>query len=113
LAFRLPVFAKRAKRKTTGHPKFFLFDAGVFRALRPRGALDRPQDIEGPALEGLVAQHLRAWIAYGEGRHELFFWRTRGGAEVDRERLLRDGVLCLPCEEFLKALVPGRSPGEF
>lgn len=82
LGFRLPVFAKRAKREVTVHPKFYLFDAGVYRSVRPRGPLDRPEEIDGAALEGLVAQHLRAWLAYGGGGN-LFFWRTRAGAEVD------------------------------
>lgn len=27
-----------------------------------------------------------------------------------KERLERDGVLCMPCEEFLLALRPGRLP---
>lgn len=83
LAFRLPVFTRRAKRETAQHPKFYLFDAGVFRSLRPRGPLDRPEEIEGAALEGLVAQHLRAWIAYSSGDERLFFWRTRSGVEID------------------------------
>jgi predicted AAA+ superfamily ATPase len=83
LAFRLPVFTRRAKRETTQQPKFYLFDAGVFRSLRPRGPLDRPSEIGGAALEGLVAQHLRAWIAYSPGDTKLFFWRTRSGVEVD------------------------------
>ena len=86
LAFRLPVFRKRSKRHTVAHDKLFLFDAGVFRSLRPKGPLDRPSEVDGQALEGLVAQHLRAWAAYGaaDGEHsELYFWRTRGGTEVD------------------------------
>jgi predicted AAA+ superfamily ATPase len=83
LSFRVPVFTRRAKRETSVHPKFFLFDAGVFRSLRPRGPLDRPEEIDGQALEGLVAQHLRAWLAYRGGDAELFFWRTRSGVEVD------------------------------
>src|SRR5438067_13671054 len=65
LSFRVPVFTRRSKRETITHSKFFLFDAGVFRSLRPKGPLDRPEEIDGPALEGLVAQHLRAWLAYG------------------------------------------------
>ncbi len=83
LAFRVPVFTRRAKRKLAAHPKFFYFDAGVFRALRPAGPLDRPQEIEGAALEGLVAQQLRAWAAYRGGESGLFYWRTRSGVEVD------------------------------
>ena len=83
LAFRLPVFTRRAKRRLVAHPKFFYFDCGVFRSLRPAGPLDRPAEIDGAALEGLVAQHLRAWLAYSETGARLFYWRTRAGAEVD------------------------------
>jgi len=83
LAFRVPVFSRRAKRALAAHPKLYLFDAGVYRSLRPAGPLDRPAEIEGAALEGLVAQHLRAWIAYRRDEHQLCFWRTRAGVEVD------------------------------
>ena len=83
LAYTLPVFRRRAKRQTSAHSKFYLFDAGVFRALRPRGPLDRPSEIDGQALEGLVAQHLRAWAAYSSEGTTLHFWRTRSGVEVD------------------------------
>jgi predicted AAA+ superfamily ATPase len=65
------------------HSKLFLFDAGIFRTLRPRGPLDRPEEIDGAAVESLVAQHLRAWIAYRGTDAELFFWRTQSGVEVD------------------------------
>ena len=83
LAFRLPVFRKRAKRATVTHEKIYLFDAGVFRSLRPKGPPDRPEEIDGQALEGLVAQHLRAWAAYSRQDTDLFYWRTRAGTEVD------------------------------
>ncbi len=154
LAFRLPVFTRRARRATAAHPKFYFFDAGVFRSLRPRGPLDRPQEIEGAALEGLVAQHLRAWAAYSRSEYELAYWRTRSGVEVDfvlygadgfwavevkngstvrrvdvrslrafvtdwpesepillyrgTDRVLIDGIRCVPVSEFLVQLEPNR-----
>lgn len=83
ISFRIGIFTRKAKRQTAQHPKFYFFDAGVFRALRPSGPLDRPQEIDGAALEGLVAEHLRAWIAYSNLDVELFTWRTRSGVEVD------------------------------
>jgi predicted AAA+ superfamily ATPase len=83
LAYRLEVFTRRAKRQTAAHPKLYLFDAGVFRSLRPAGPVDRPEEIEGAALEGLVAQHLRAWEAYSKNEFRLYTWRTRSGVEVD------------------------------
>lgn len=83
LAYRIPVFNKRAKRAVTSHPKFYLFDAGIFHTLRPKGPLDRPEEIRGASLEGLVAQHLKAWAAYSSNSSELYFWKTRTGQEVD------------------------------
>lgn len=83
LAFRVPVFRRRAKRHTVAHDKLYLFDSGVFRSLRPKGPLDSPEEIDGHALEGLVAQHLRAWIAYSQQVANLFYWRTQSGTEVD------------------------------
>jgi uncharacterized protein len=52
-------------------------------AMRPAGPLDRPEEIGGAALEGLIAQHLRAWIDYSGEDFTLSFWRTRAGTEVD------------------------------
>lgn len=152
LGWRLPVFTRRAKRELASHPKFYFFDTGVFRANRPKGPLDEISEIEGPALEGLVAQHLRAWCDYSQGGHALYYWQTRSQVEVDfviygesglyavevknthkirpedlsalksfaqdypesqrfllyrgRETLLRDGIHCMPCETFLRALKP-------
>jgi predicted AAA+ superfamily ATPase len=157
LGFRLQVFSKRAQRQLVQHPKFYYVDVGVFRSLRPRGPLDSPEQIDGACMESLVAQHLRAWIAYGKANRTLHFWRTKAGLEVDfvvygedtflaikvkrsrkistrdvrpllafredypqakacllyggKERLKVGGVLCLPCEEFLRGLVPdARAP---
>jgi len=102
LGFRLEVFSRRAQRATTSHPKFYLFDAGVFRSLRPQGPLDRPEEVEGGALEGLVAQHLRAWIAYSGKDVDLFFWRTRAGSEVDFVMYGPDGFRALEVKNTRK-----------
>ena len=83
LATRLPVFRRRAKRKLTVHPKFYFFDAGVYRALRPRGPLDSADDIDGAAIETLVLETLRAEIANRALDYRLHFWRTFDGKEVD------------------------------
>jgi len=155
LAYRITVFTKRAKRNLSSHPKFYYFDAGIFRSIRPAGPLDAPQEMEGAALEGLVGQHLRAWNAYRTSPCGLHFWRTKSGNEVDfiiygedtfcaievkntarirpklingllafrqdypeaqtcllyrgQERITIKGILCLPCEEFLRRLTP-RNP---
>jgi predicted AAA+ superfamily ATPase len=150
LAFRVPVFTKKAKRAVSQHPKFYLFDTGIYSSLRPSGPLDRPEEKAGAALEGLVAQHLRAWLDYRHPESRLFFWRTVSGSEIDfviygpkifqaievkhtaqirptdiralktfgqdypqaerilvyrgEERLKREGILIVPCKEFLMGL---------
>jgi len=83
LGYKLPVFTKRARRAMTAQPKFYLFDAGVYTHLRPKGPLDSPDKIGGTALEGLVLQHLKAWCDYSEDQVDCYFWRSRGGSEVD------------------------------
>jgi predicted AAA+ superfamily ATPase len=83
LGYRIPIFSHHAKRHLAQHPKFYLFDVGVFRALRPTGPLDDKSAIQGHALEGLVAQHLRAWCDYAADGRKLYFWRTRSNVEVD------------------------------
>ena len=93
LSFQVGVFSKRAKRKLAEHSKFYFFDAGVFRSIRPKGPLDRPQETDGGALEGLVAQHLRAWIDYRGKENRLYYWRTPKGLEVDFIVYGEDGLL--------------------
>lgn len=83
ISVRIPVFARRAKRRLAAHPKFYFFDAGVFRAIRPKGPLDAPEEALGIALETLVLQHLRATNEYGSLGYGLYCWRTAAGDEVD------------------------------
>jgi predicted AAA+ superfamily ATPase len=83
LGYRLPVFSRRPKRHLIKQNKFYFADCGVFRSLRPQGPLDRVEEMEGAALEGLVCQHLRAWAEYSAPSPQLFFWRTASGTEVD------------------------------
>ncbi|MBI5700448.1 ATP-binding protein [Candidatus Saganbacteria bacterium] len=83
IAFKVPIFSTKAKRVLSNHPKLYFFDPGVFRMLRPHGPLDKNSELAGPALEGLVAQQLRAWMDYKNMDAKLFFWRTLSGNEVD------------------------------
>ncbi len=83
LAYRIPVFSKSAKRQLINHQKFYFFDAGVYRAIRPAGPLDSPQEIDGIALENLVLQNILAWNAYNGNGNRIYFWRTKSGTEVD------------------------------
>lgn len=83
IGVRLSVFSKRAKRQLITHSKFYYFDTGVYRTIRPTGPLDSPAEIDGPALETLVLQELRAINDYRALGYEIQFWRTKHGLEVD------------------------------
>ena len=80
---RLPVFKKRAKRKLITHSKFYYFDVGVFRSLRPVGPLDSESEIDGAALETLFLQEIRALNDYYELGYKIYYWRSASGMEVD------------------------------
>ena len=79
----LPAWRPRAKVKEAAHPKFYLFDCGVVRALahRLREPLDGAE--RGTLLETLVFQELRAYIAYSGCGGALSYYRTPSGTEVD------------------------------
>ncbi len=107
----LPVFSKRAKRRVVQHPKFFLFDAGVYRTIRPKGPLDTPEEIDGHALETLLFQDLSAWNHYLGLGSTLYYWRTAAGLEVDFVLYGEQGLLAFEVKrtgkvrpEFLRGL---------
>lgn len=83
LSYTLPVFSKRAKRRLVSHSKFYYFDVGVYRSIRPRGPLDMVEEIDGAALETLFLQHLVAINNYYRLGYEFYFWRTSNQIEVD------------------------------
>lgn len=83
IAMRLPVFQHKAKRAMTSHYKFYFFDVGVYRVLRPQGPLDPVEEIEGAALETLVMQQLRAINATHHLQYTMSFYRTKAGHEID------------------------------
>jgi len=83
LSIRIPVFTKKAKRRMQQHPKFYYFDVGVYRNIRPKGPLDSPEEIDGAALETLFLQELRAINSYYKLGYEIYYWRTADQVEVD------------------------------
>ncbi|MDO8805867.1 MAG: AAA family ATPase [Elusimicrobiota bacterium] len=80
---RLPAFTKRARRRLVLGDKFFFFDAGVYRAIRPLGPLDSPEEISGAALETLLLQEFSALNDYFGLGYKAYYWRTSNGTEVD------------------------------
>ncbi|MDQ7823343.1 MAG: AAA family ATPase [Candidatus Eremiobacteraeota bacterium] len=83
IGYRVPVFTRRAERRLTHHPKFYFFDVGVYRTIRPMGPLDQPHEAEGIAFETLLFQELNAVNSALSLGYSLFYWRTSNQAEVD------------------------------
>ncbi len=83
IGFWLPAWRPRARIRETQHPKFYLFDSGVARALagRTREPLEKAE--RGPLFEGLVLHELRAAINEQNLGGALSYWRTTSGSEVD------------------------------
>ncbi len=83
LSYELPVFSRRAKRELMTKRKFYFFDVGMFRTLRPKGPLDSAAELSGAAFETLCLQELLALNHYLETGFEFFHWRTRKHEEID------------------------------
>lgn len=83
LGWRLPAWRKRAKVKEVAHPKFYLFDCGVQRALAGLQR-DKPSNTEwGVLFETWVLNELRALNSWGSAGARFSYWRTEAGTEVD------------------------------
>jgi predicted AAA+ superfamily ATPase len=93
IAYKLPVFTKKAKRRMVSHPKFYFFDVGVYRTLRPMGPLDRPEEVEGIALETMLYQQLVAVNESLRLGYSIYYWRTANNMEVDFVLYGEKGIL--------------------
>ena len=83
ISFQLQVFTQRAKRELSTHSNSICLMQEFLGRCVPYSIMDTSTEIDGAALEGLVAQHLIAWRDYGAEKHTINFWRTRSGVEVD------------------------------
>jgi uncharacterized protein len=79
----LPAWRPRAKIKEVQHPKFYLFDCGVVRALAHRLREPVESAERGHLLETLLFNELRAHMAYFNCGGTLSYYRTPSGTEVD------------------------------
>jgi predicted AAA+ superfamily ATPase len=83
LSMRISAFTQRAKRKVIAHQKFYFFDVGIYKTLRPMGPLDSREESEGAALETLFLQSVVAINDYYGLDYKIHFWRTLAGDEID------------------------------
>ncbi len=83
IACRVYPFTKRAKRAVVSSPKFYYFDTGVYRSIRPTGPLDSREEMDGAALETLFLQEFKAINDYLALDYSVSYWRTTSQIEVD------------------------------
>lgn len=83
LACTLEPWRKGTKRKAVSSSKLYFFDLGVARTLAQRRPPNPGSAEWGLALEQLIFQELRAWLAYGLKQDSLCYWRTTDQREVD------------------------------
>lgn len=83
LSYNLSIFSLKAKRELIKHRKFYFFDVGVFKQIRPRGPLDVESEILGPSVETLVLQELMARNEYQGWDYKISYWHTKTHLEVD------------------------------
>ena len=81
----LPAFAKSARSRLAKHPKFYLFDTGVMRALSKTLTVpvERRTSAFGRLFEHWIVNETRKIGSYGKRDWTLSYYRTESGAEVD------------------------------
>lgn len=83
IGFLLPPWKKSVRKQLAGSPKFYFFDNGVTNSLR-ENLTDRPTgEIYAALFEQWVIQEVRAILSYLNFEGSLYYWRARGGNEVD------------------------------
>ena len=83
LGWHLPAWRNKAKVKEVAHPKFYLFDCGVQRALAGLHR-DKPSSAEtGVLFETFLLNEFRALNSWRSHGAQFFYWRTESGNEVD------------------------------
>ncbi len=85
LGFWLYPYTKSHRTKLVAHPKFYLFDCGVVRALKGEltATLSKGTVPYGYAFEHFIILEIARTLDYREREYRLSFFRTADGAEVD------------------------------
>lgn len=82
IGFFLHPWSRTVRKQLAGSPKFYLFDNGVTNALR-ENLQDLSSESKGPLFEQWIIQQARALCSYLEFDGNMYYWKVRGGVEVD------------------------------
>jgi len=85
LGFFLMPFSRSVRKQMTKHPKFYLFDTGVQRAMLRKAAVEiAPKTFEyGKAFEHFIVVEAVRLSSYREKEYAFSFFNTANDAEVD------------------------------
>lgn len=83
IAYFVPSYKKRPKRRVINAPKFYFFDVGIANFLLKREGIVPQSENFGRALEHFVLQELIARSHYSGKDYKISYWRSTSGFEVD------------------------------
>ncbi|MFC1824399.1 ATP-binding protein [Thermodesulfobacteriota bacterium] len=83
VGFLLPAWIESKKRKAIKTGKFYFFDPGITHMLAGTESLDPNSNLYGKSFEQFICMELRAYLSYRRKRHQLTYWRSKNGHEVD------------------------------
>ncbi|MBI2264989.1 MAG: ATP-binding protein [Armatimonadetes bacterium] len=81
--FRLPAFSKNQRKEIVKSTKIFFWDNGVRNALLKEFSLSPYRGDIGSLWENWVIAEFAKRNLLEDQRHNLYFWRTRDGSEVN------------------------------
>ena len=108
LAFRIRPWRKSARKRLVAHARYYFFDTGVTNSLAHTLGRELNPATRGRRFEQLVITQILAAIEYGRLDHQLWYWRTNTGAEVDL--LICRGQRILAAVEIKSSRRPGSEP---
>lgn len=84
LGYFIYPYQKKVKRDLiTQAPKFYLFDVGIANYLGQQSLTALKGMVAGKSFEHFIFMELTAYIGLKRKRHEITYWRTKTGLEVD------------------------------
>ena len=85
IGFQLPGYHRSIRKRQIQHPKFYLFEIGVYRALRRElsVSLEPHTKAFGIAFEHFIVQQIIALNDYLETGYRFSYLRTKDEVEVD------------------------------
>lgn len=91
IAKRLHAFLPKIRLREKSHPKFYILDSGLARALAGR-VYENPSNEEfGHLLEGIVFMHLLSLREYFQKFQEIFYWGSADSDKVEVDFVLKKG----------------------